>query len=428
MSPARDAALNTLARTALPGWARAKIPRTFSSVPSDPRDLALADQLTTGVVKNLLLLQHLTAHYSNRRLRDIDPLVQRVITIGLYQLRFLTRIPASAAVDEAVAQVKRLRLGRASGFVNAVLRNATRDPAPPLPSRDADPREHARIVLSHPPDVFDRYVALVGVDDALRLCERDNAEPPTIVRLMPGRAAEDLAGPDVAVEPHEQPGMVVVTGAKVAQFDDWASRGVAQVQDPTAARVVDFCDVRPGQTVLDRCAGLGTKTIQLVERVGPHGLVYAIDPAGPRIDRLAQLVARRVLANVHPIRAAMLADVGDALPATFDRALVDVPCGNSGVLPRRPEARYAQDARSLASLHRLQLDILRDTAPRLTPGGRLVYSTCSVWPAENRLVVDAFLAEHPGFRLADEHATLPDLSGDPTRYRDGGYVAVLTGR
>ena len=148
-----------------------------------------------------------------------------------------------------------------------------------------------------------------------------------------------------------------------------------------------------------------------------------MDPAEPRCETLRQTLARRQITNATVHCAAWLKDIPD-LPH-FDAILADVPCSNSGVLARRPEARYHQTPAALASLAKLQDMILDDTAPFLKPGGRLVYSTCSVWPEENRHRVDAFLMRHPDYTLESDQSTLPSFDADPTRYHDGGYVAVL---
>lgn len=417
----RDFALRELDVKRLPHWPPGSLrKRQPSSPPADPRDLALAENITVGVVKNLLLLQHLIRHYSGRDLKSIDAPVQKILAIALYQLRFLTRVPARAAVDEAVDQCKRFGQSKASGFANAVLRKATREPLPPLPPRE-NAAEHARVVLSHPTDLFERLEKLFGTEKALRFCEHDQLEPPTTVRAS--NALE--APPGVSITPHEQSGMYLVEGAKRADLADWANRGIAQVQDPTAAAVAARAQLEPGQTVLDRCAGLGTKTLQFRDAVGPEGRVIAMDSDERRCAGLNRLLAQRQITNVDVHCAAWLRDLSNNVPAQFDRVLADVPCSNSGVLARRPEARYHQSTQSLRSLARLQDDILSDTAPFVKPGGLLVYSTCSVWPDENRQRVDAFLKRHPDFMLLMDQDTLPSLTPEPTRYRDGGYVAVI---
>jgi 16S rRNA (cytosine967-C5)-methyltransferase len=427
---ARDDALFELDRRLWPGWpprllrGRAPFHRDAGAL-RDPRDLALAEHIHIGVVKNLLLLQHLTAHYSGRSLKSIDPLVQKILAVGLYQLRFLTRIPASAAVNEAVEQAKRFGRAKAAGFVNAVLRKAAADPNPPLPDRATDPARYAEVVLSHPRSLFERYAAMLGVEDALRLCEHDNAEPPTIVRLGLGAAPADLQGEGVTVEPHEQPGLCVVHGARKATLAEWARVGVAQVQDTTAAAVVQQLRCELGQRVLDRCAGLGTKTIQLRDGVGEVGSVVAMDPNPERCNGLSELLGARQIANVAVHCAGLFGDVPELGGATFDRALIDVPCSNSGVLARRPEARYGQRADSLGGLREIQDLILDDTADHVRPGGLMLYSTCSIWPEENERQVERFLRRRPDYALVKQHATTPSLDPEPTRYRDGGFFALL---
>jgi 16S rRNA (cytosine967-C5)-methyltransferase len=215
-------------------------------------------------------------------------------------------------------------------------------------------------------------------------------------------------------------GMYVVEGANVNVLADWARRGIAQVQDPTAAEVVLQLGIEKGEAVLDRCCGLGTKTMQMREATGEEGTVVAIDPSQERCEVLQSVVAERQVKNVTVKRVGMIEE-----GMKFSKILIDAPCSNSGVLARRAEARYAQDDRTLASLARLQDRILDDTAPALIGGGRLVYSTCSLWPQENARRVKNFLGRHSDYRLLEEKLTLPSTDEDPAKYHDGGYFAVL---
>jgi 16S rRNA (cytosine967-C5)-methyltransferase len=425
---ARDYALLELDRKRLPHWP-ARLARTapHRQAPLDPRDLRLAEQIEIGVVKNLLLLQHLIAHYAGRALKSIDPLAQKILAIGLFQLRFLARIPESAAVNEAVEQAKRFGRGRAAGFINAVLRKATRQPPPPLPDAKAEPARFAEIALSHPRELFEKLVALAGVEQALCICHHNNAEPPTIVRLFSGRSEADLRAAGIEVAAHEQPGMFIVR-PQIAILAQWAQQGIAQVQDPAAAGVVPRLGIQGGQRLLDRCCGLGTKTLQMRDILGPEGSILAVDPSAHRCRILRELVERRGITNVVVAQAGMLAEIEPQTKAPFDRILVDVPCSNSGVLARRPEARYAQDRLTIESLRRLQNRILDDTASHLRSDGTLVYSTCSIWPEENQDQIGAFLTRHPDYRLIEQQTMLPSADSSPQRYHDGGYVAVLTRR
>jgi 16S rRNA (cytosine967-C5)-methyltransferase len=384
--------------------------------------------LYVGTVKNPLHLQHLLAHFSGRKLRQIDPAVQKICCLGLYQLRFLTRIPPSAAVDQAVEQTRRLRLGNATGFVNAVLRHAIREPNAPLPP-ESDAAEYAELALSHPKPLFEQIVKLFtgNQKNALGLCKRHNEEPPTILRLAPGVTIDQLTGDGVSVTPHAEPGFAVAADAKRADLARWADAGLAQAQDPTSAYVVTRAKLNsPDLLVLDRCCGVGTKTLQILQHVAP-GNVWAMDAARQRLAVLQSTLKKR---NVEGVRAFVGETLTDAppdaqLPAEFDRIIVDAPCSNSGVLARRPEARYAQAAGSLKSLVALQHQILADTATRLKPGGLLVYATCSMWPEENEQVVKQFLKVGGMWRLVEQRSTLPSTEGGPAQHHDGGYVAVI---
>jgi 16S rRNA (cytosine967-C5)-methyltransferase len=430
---ARDYALIQLDDRDLPNWplkpGQRFAKRTGApgpAPPEDPRDRALAEQIFNGVIKNLLHLQHLIEHYAGRKLRNIDPLVQKVLAIALYQLRFLDRIPPSAAINEAVEQTRRFRRPKAAGFVNAVLRNAQRQPHPPLPDPANDPERYAAIALSHPPEVYQRLRGLVEDDAiALQLCRHNNLEPPTIVRLFRGVNVEQLEAEGVSIEPHEQQGMYIVHPARRPILAHWAGQGLAQVQDPTSALVIEHADIRPGQIILDRCAGLGTKTLQMRDLLGDTGSITAVDPNHARCDALRKLLATRNLQNITVFETDRLARIESQIPRHFDRALIDAPCSNSGVLARRLEARYHQAPRALKSLEQLQNMILDDTAPFLAPGGRLIYSTCSIWPEENQQMMQRFLARHPHFRQIEERFTLPSTDPAAARYHDGGYLAVL---
>ncbi|HVT90080.1 MAG TPA: transcription antitermination factor NusB [Tepidisphaeraceae bacterium] len=422
MSTARDYALWQLDRSALPGW-RANRTRRRVEPPSDPRDLALAEQIRVGVIKNLIFLQYLIGHYAERS--KIDDLVRKILCIGLFQLRFLDRIPPSAAVDEAVNQARRFGRSTSAGFVNAVLRRATREPNVPLPDKQIDPRRYAEIVLSHPPELFDRLSTQLGQADAIRFCEHDNSEPPTLARLFSGILIEQLQIDGVTIQPHEQSGIVIVESARRATFANWAARGLAQVQDATAAAVINHLDLRPGQSVLDRCAGLGTKTFQVRDLIGDSGSMMAVDPAHDRCKALRDLIQLRRIANIAVVESRLLREVVDLEARAFDRILVDAPCSNSGVLARRPEARYSQTPQALESLASLQNEILNDTAAYLRPDGLLAYSTCSIWPEENEDRIKQFLQTHRDYEMVSMHSTLPGLSPAPTTYHDGGFVAVL---
>lgn len=412
---ARDYAWRQLAAARLPGWPFN--PNSFrpknARPPEDPRDLDLAHALTRTVAKHLEHLRWLTKHYSGRTPQQIDPAVQIVLALGLAQLKFFDRLPPYAVVDEAVNQAKRLGFAKASGFVNAVLRRALREPSPPMPSQD-DGQEYARAVLSHPAPLYARLVKLLGPESALKLAERHNAEAPLIVRGTP----EPREG--ITVTPHSVFGFSVVTGATEAVLAEWSATGIAQAQDPTSARVIDQLELSTAKRVLDRCCGVGTKTLQIA-KAAKQAEVVAMDAARFRVEALEKSLQANQITNVKTIVGK---DLRPGQPP-FDRILIDVPCSNSGVLIRRPEARYRQDDATLKSLEKLQQTILQDTIPHLAPGGVLIYSTCSIWPEENGDQVRWVTEKFPHLKVIDLQTTMPSTNPDPTKHNDGGFFAVL---
>lgn len=422
MSTARDIALIRLDSRNLPEWRPNRIARKLVErvgQASDPRDRALAEQIETGVIKDLLLLQHLAEVYADRPLPKIHPILQKILAVAIYQLRFLDRVPPSAAVDQGVEQAKRFGMKHAAGFANAVLRKAATDRANPLPELAPE------ILYSHPADFIERLAGIVGTEQAIAICQHNNAEPPTTLRLMGSHTMEEVIQAGGACRPHQDSGILVLDRVEKSLLASLAENGIAQVQDPTSVKVILAADILPGHTVLDRCCGLGTKTLQAWEKTGPTAAIAAIDPSEARCDGLRQMLAARRITNVRVIQSAEVPAGIPEIPQHYDRVLVDAPCSNSGVLARRPEARYAQSDKSLLQLRDLQRRIVADTLNHVSHDGLLIYSTCSIWPQENEQMIQWMLNAHPGFELLSEQTTLPSCTTDPIAYHDGGYYAIL---
>jgi 16S rRNA (cytosine967-C5)-methyltransferase len=425
----REYAVLALDALDLPGLPTQAFKRQSGVLPDDPRDRALAERLVVATTKHLIYLSTLISHYAQRPYHRIEPRLRLILLVGIAQRELFDRVPDHALVNETVQQTRRFKevgLSRSAGFVNAVMRRAVEREGLDelLPKRD-QPIDFGEIVLSHPRPLVERLVKLLGPEDALRFCEHSNRQPPLLVRLIGPATIDDLKRDGVEVVPHEQAGLVVAEGASASAITDWSDRALAQPQDATAAGVVPLLDVQPGMTVLDRCCGVGTKTQQLCEAVGADGRVFAVDSHGKRISRLRALAKRRpFMQNLTAKRAEWSFDFPDDWPDEYDRILIDAPCSNSGVLARRPEARYAQaDERELADV---QASLLDDVWPLLKPGGRVVYSTCSVWPEENGRITTAFLEKTPNAQSVEEHTWLPSFhTDDPKQYRDGGYVCVI---
>ncbi len=424
ISPARSLALAQLDERDLPNWESSTIRRDLSPKDVDPRDIDLADRITQGVIKQLLVLQRLIVEYSGRKLRQIDEPVQKILAMSFYQLRAMERVPMHAIVSDAVELTKLVGHRSAAPFVNAVLRKASADKAIGKPVAAKSSTERAELEFSIPRELFNRLASLYGETSALQLCEAFDREPPMLGRLIGNSTIADLQARSIEATAHEQPGIVVLPPLRRAELRELSDAGIVQVQDATSAAVVDALDLRPGQRVLDRCAGRGTKTQQILERIGDAGEVVAMDTNKSRLRSLSQLIERRQIPNAKTFVAGSIVELPQP-DRLFDRVLIDAPCSNSGVLARRPEARYHQEVDDHTELIQLQQQILTDSASAVAVGGLLLYVTCSIWRSENEQVVQNFLDADDRFELSSSMTTPLSIYGSPARYRDGGFWALL---
>jgi 16S rRNA (cytosine967-C5)-methyltransferase len=418
---------------------------------ADPADRRLLTQIVLGTVRHRGTLDRLLDRFTKAPMRQMPEDLADILRLGAYQLVFLEKVPPYAAVNEAVEAAKTLPGGRRSAAAaNAILRALdralVRDPAavaalPParripagagrsvgftidvLPD-PADAAAHLAAATSHPAWLVRRWVARHGAEGARALCEAGNAAPPFTVRVNLRRVSRDALRERLKAEGVEAfPGTLPESlrldrpGA-IASLPSF-QHGLFQPQDETAAAVARALAPRPGERVLDVCAGPGGKTTHLAELNGGAGFVVAVEVDADKSRRIAQGARRMGAEGVQVVTAD-----GARLPfrdgVSFPAALVDAPCSNTGVLARRADARWRIRPRDLEVLPPLQSALLAAAAARVAPGGRLVYSTCSIEPEENGEVVRRFLASAPAWRLDAEEETLP------TAGACGGYWARLT--
>lgn len=415
----------------------------------DVRDEHLAWDIVQGVLRTEIQLDAIIAMRIPRLMSEQDPDVLRILRIGAYQILHQDRVPPWAAVSSAVELANAVRRERASGFVNAVLRRITElalevspeegpDPRRSLPRPDGTWRLLNDAILPDPADglamhlacrwgmpawIVDRFLRQHGEAGTTQILAASIARPSLSLRPRAGRteAVEAaLTGAGIAFE-REGPCILLRSAGSVPNLPGFGEGDFA-VQDPTSAEVVPFLAPQPGERILDTCAAPGGKTFAISEIVGEGGAVIALDLPGRRLTKLERERDRRGITNVEVIGAD--ATQATTLPGTpYDAVLVDAPCSNTGVLARRVEARRRLTGPApLQALLEIQARLLAAGARHVRPGGRLVWSTCSVDTDENAAQVRAFLASDAGtgFTLAAERQTLP-----LARRHDGGYVAML---
>jgi 16S rRNA (cytosine967-C5)-methyltransferase len=447
ITPARRAAFEILRRVQEEGVHSSALMDSFESrLKSDDR--ALCHELVLGVLRRQLWLDRVLEHVADRAVGKIDLPARIALRLGLYQLRFLSRIPASAAVNESVNLVRASRVKSAAGFVNAILRRVASEPDYDPAEGILDDVEKLSIETSHPRWLIDRWIAAFGANETAALARANNNQAPTAFRLTAKSLREGSA--TKIISELEAAGVVfrsrVAPGAwrlkrenadhdriasnPSAQIRKLAAEGSIYLQDEASQLVAHLLGVREGDRVIDLCAAPGSKTTQIGALVRT-ALIFAGDRDQRRLQTLRSLSSLQGITYLNLV----VHDAASSLPftqASFDRVLADVPCSGTGTLRQNPEIRWRLRPDDFAALSLRQSHILKNAAGLVRRGGTLIYSTCSVEPDENELVVDRFLAEHTEFEKLELTASpdLLDQSGGvrtwPHRHdTDGFFITAL---
>jgi 16S rRNA (cytosine967-C5)-methyltransferase len=369
-----------------------------------PRDHALATRLAYGVVQRRATLDHVIAQLAGRPVERLEPAVLQALRLGVLQIVFLDRVPAHAAVGESVELAKRDSRGGA-GLVNAVLRRATRE-APSIVAAlpEATPAE-AALKHSYPPWIAELWFETLGPETARALMAAGNEPAEAALRANTLRIGRDELRERLPVASH--PAEHLPEGLVLeAPFDAFASplweQGLFMPQSRAAMAVARALAPQPGDHVLDLCAAPGGKTTHLAALLHNEGRLVAVERHPGRAEALRR-TAERMGAAVE-VRTA---DAAEPQTGTYDRVLVDPPCSDLGTLAARPDVRWRKDADTPAGLAATQARILDQAAAALKPGGVLVYSTCTISPAENEDTIAAFLERHDDFSADDMPSDLP---------------------
>lgn len=403
-------------------------------------DRGLAQELIGGVTRRRQTLDWVLGRLLTRPLADLTAPIRNILRIGAYQLIFLDRVPARAAVDEAVKLARRYGHEGVAKLVNGVLRNLDRrrgelEP----PGFEQDPMGALEFRYSLPHWLAERWLGAYGAEsEALGAW---SVTPPHLalrvntLRADPATVLAALA--DAGVPAERSP--VVPEGIRLkGSFDVAALPGYNEgwwyVQDEAAMLVARSLDPRAQETIIDVGAAPGGKTTHLAQLMGNTGTIWAIDQRGARLRLLEENLQRLGVTNVRPVERD--ASSLEGLPLA-DRILLDVPCSGLGVLPRKPDLRWRQGEAQGRELAVIQQGLLRAAATAVKPGGTLVYSTCTIGRAENQEVIQAFLAAHPGFRLGNLAPFMPEAWHDDIEARgmfqllphrhgvDGFFIARL---
>jgi 16S rRNA (cytosine967-C5)-methyltransferase len=390
-----------------------------------PKDRSLCQELVYGIIRNQSALDHLIVRKTQNRVQK--PRLQDILRLGLYQIFWLDRIPGHAAVHETVELAKRRGFGPQAGFVNAVLRGYLREGNETRALLEELRHSTPWIGYSHPEWLVKRWLNRFGSSNTVNLLARNNLPPDTFARvntlktnaehLLPMWRDEGVDYDFVRRDWLEE--NLVFKLKSHPPLDSLRSfqQGFFYIQDPSTLLAASELAAKPGEQVLDVCAAPGGKLSYIAAMMDNQGRILATDISENRLNLVKENCARLGITCVETA----LAGQTTRPKGVFDRAIIDAPCSNTGVMGRRVELRWRIREEELTRLRAQQTGLLKATAAELKKGGTLVYSTCSIEPEENQLVIRDFLEQTTGWRLVRERELLPFIENT-----DGAYCATLT--
>jgi len=430
---ARECALRVLAACRMNGaWADGALKEALRREKLDSRDAAFATNLVYGVMQNRLYLDRCLSELTV--IKKLEPMALDILRLGSYQLLFLDRVPASAAINESVNLAKAHKLARAAGLINAVLRNLERKKGEMLPLHFSSELEELSVSTSHPMPLTKRIVGLIGLEEAKAFFRANNAPAPMTVhtntlKTTSSALCEELLQAGVQVEPH--PWLadcfhLSMTGNLEAM--DAFTSGHFTVQDAAAKLTALVAAPQAGDFVIDTCAAPGGKSFAMAMLMGDKGKILSCDMEEHKMRILDGGAKRLGIGSVK----AEIADgrvLREELVEKADVVVCDVPCSGLGIIRKKPDIRY-KDLQEVRNLPPIQRDILWNAAHYVKPGGTLVYSTCTILPEENEAITDAFVAEHSDFSYEPFDLPFEKTAGHITLWpqrtgTDGFYIAKL---
>lgn len=425
ISPARVTAFDILLRVAQEDSYASELLHSSRYQQLSSADHGLATELVMGVLRWRSLLDKHIAERSSQKLGRLDAEVLTALRLAAYQLLFLDRVPERAAVNESVELVKRAKKRSAVPFANAVLRKFAGVERGSGVSANANTSTELAGSAAHPHWLVERWIQEFGFEAARHVCSYDQRIPETAIHVSDAAVVDQLTSQKVRLSPgHLLTSAYHLVGGDLADTRPFHTGQVA-IQDE-ASQLVSLL-VGQGSNILDCCAAPGGKTRILAER-NPNSRIVAMDLHPHRARMLRKLVAA-------PNLQVIAADVRK-LPTTalFDRVLVDVPCSGTGTLARNPEIKWRLKLEDLADLQARQVDILQSAMHCVSPGGKLVYSTCSLEKEENAAVVEKAMSVDDSFRVLDCRIELERLrSHGELRWEDidsltsGPYLRTIPG-
>ncbi len=363
-------------------------------------DAGFLSHLVYGVLERKILLDYIISQYSKIKLKKIENKTLIVLELGVFQLLFMDKVPSSAAVDESVKLSKKIGAYKSSGFINAILRNFLRNELKYTLPDKSDIVKHLSIKYSCPEFLVKMWIDQYGEDNTIGILSGLDSRPPLTIRVNTLKCTKseliaNLMRENVKVDEIEylENALNIENTGSVEKLTSFKN-GEFYVQDCASQLCCEMLDSKEGMVVCDVCAAPGGKSLYTAIKMNNKGKVHSYDLYEHKIKLISDS-ANRLGIDIIDAKVRDAEDTKLLIPEC-ERLLCDVPCSGFGIIRRKPEIRYKK-ATIVDNLPQLQYSILCKNADRLSIGGVLIYSTCTLCDAENNNVVDRFLREHPQF-------------------------------
>lgn len=418
--------------------------------PLSPADAGLAAELAIGTIRRLITCEHIAATFYRGRWAGLRDRLRAVLAMAVYQLCWLDRIPDHAAIDQGVRQAKKMGVGAAK-IANAILRQVQKHRGEVTARTDEfnsrttllldavrqvefttnvfpDPTKKSLLYFQTaygiPPWLVERWNRKFKQAGCRQVCESTIRRAgltlrPNTLKLSAADLLKRITDRETVARLSDDGASILLPPDVSAADIPEIAEGLCQPQDETAQKTLRNADLKPGMLVIDYCAGVGTKSTQAAELMNNEGLVIATDIDDRKLERVRNAADAHGINIIETCRIDRVAETIEETGRSPDVIIIDAPCLNTGVLAKRPEARYRASQQALNEITQLQSEILQTAATLAGPTTRLVYATCSLEEEENRARVDAFIKANPTWSIATDEFTLPD------NHHDGGYWATL---
>lgn len=401
----RKVALNVLHKVAAEGaFANIALNAGLNAAELEPRDRGLVTELVYGTLRRQGTLDYILGLFLTKPLGKLPLWILLILRMGLYQMRYMDKIPDSAAINESVKLAKKFGHQGTAGLVNGILRNIARRPEKIVfPDPEQNPAEYISAFHSHPLWLVERWLAEYGFEDTVKLCEYNNGSPELSLRCNtlktdPEKLIAALKADGVqAVREEFARESVLAEGAKGYVLGKYIAKGLVYPQHQSSMLPALALAPAPGSRVIDTCAAPGGKTTHLAQLMNNSGEIRAFDIFDHKVDLIRSNCGRL---GIDIVKAAVAdsRNLPGELDDWADYVLVDAPCSGLGVLRIRPDARWQKSAESIGELAEISYDILKCAARKVKAGGYLLFSTCTVTHEENQDVAERFLREHENFQ------------------------------